>query len=184
MKTIQQVTCIPQSLSLIEGGRPRRTPPLHASARHGCNGRLPLHATRHSTRQRCGSATAGSLTHPAERFAFTLIELLVVIAIIAILAALLLSAISNLRAKANAATCLSNLRQIGMGASMEEADNGGHLPDRLELVNNSRYPYTVGTYLYPHGVPANGGVFRCPSSVTSGTNNTTAKSSIGSTPQE
>lgn len=59
------------------------------------------------------------------RGAFTLIELLAVIAIIAVLAALLMPAISGAQLKAQAAVCLSNLRQIGNAQKMWSADNNG-----------------------------------------------------------
>ncbi len=54
---------------------------------------------------------------------FTLIELLVVIAIIAILAAMLLPALSAARARAQAASCLANLKQFGLVANMYADDN-------------------------------------------------------------
>jgi prepilin-type N-terminal cleavage/methylation domain len=65
---------------------------------------------------------------PGRHHGFTLIELLVVIAIIAILAAILFPVFAQAREKARAASCLSNLKQMGAGLTMYSQDYDEELP--------------------------------------------------------
>src|ERR1700722_10783467 len=75
--------------------------------------------------------------------AFTLIELLVVIAIIAILAAILFPVFAQARDKARAATCMSNLKQIGLAYMQYTEDYDEVTPDCIydsgRTIFNSTY---------------------------------------------
>jgi prepilin-type N-terminal cleavage/methylation domain-containing protein len=65
---------------------------------------------------------------------FTLIELLVVIAIIAVLIALLLPAVQAAREAARRASCVNNMKQIGLAVNNYEQANSSYPPGGL-LVN-------------------------------------------------
>ncbi|MBE6403546.1 MAG: prepilin-type N-terminal cleavage/methylation domain-containing protein [Lentisphaerae bacterium] len=107
---------------------------------------------------------------------FTLIELLVVIAIIAILAAMLLPALSAARARAHCASCLGNLKQLGLVYQQYSSDNGGWLrPSSLDGNVRTMWMYPIRDAIYgdenTDGSPAYAGentyaVFRCPAEPT------------------
>ncbi len=86
-----------------------------------------------------------------QRLGFTLIELLVVIAIIAILAAILFPVFAKAREKARATSCVSNLKNIGMGFLMYSQDFDEIMPPWRNIAGSFNlsdlYPNLVGPYI-------------------------------------
>jgi len=104
-----------------------------------------------------------------DRTAFTLIELLVVIAIIAILASILFPVFARARENARRASCLSNLKQIGLGVMMYKQDYDGRFP-RAGWTDGEVLPCPSGSGSCPASWPVkvypyvkSVQVFNCPS---------------------
>lgn len=95
---------------------------------------------------------------------FTLIELLVVIAIIAILAAILFPVFGRARENARRSSCLSNMKQLGLGIMQYTQDYDETMPKNAQ--NTSAYVGWAG-HLYPYIKSEQ--IFQCPSDSTPAT---------------
>lgn len=105
-----------------------------------------------------------------QKRAFTLIELLVVIAIIAILAAILFPVFAQAREQARQTSCLSNVKQLGLGWMLHIQDYdetfAPHVTERTALVGTpdtlvDRAAFSYKTKLDPY--VKNTQIHKCPS---------------------
>jgi len=95
---------------------------------------------------------------------FTLIELLVVIAIIAILAAILFPVFAQAREKARSISCLSNMKQIGLGMAMYIQDYDEQTPAAFVAMVSPQTginPYPFDEQIAPY--IKNISIWACPS---------------------
>lgn len=104
-----------------------------------------------------------------KRRAFTLIELLVVISIISVLAAILFPVFARARENARRTSCLSNLKQMGLGVMMYVQDYDEHYPlYRRPTTETPPFPSYKGGWwewqhmIYPY-TKSSEQVFWCPS---------------------
>ncbi len=99
-----------------------------------------------------------TLNLSVRRSAFTLIELLVVIAIIAILAAILFPVFARARENARRTSCMSNLKQIGLGAAQYIQDYDGYY--------FTQNPAPLGAWAVVQPYVKSIQLFQCPSETT------------------
>ena len=101
----------------------------------------------------------------SDRSGFTLIELLVVIAIIALLAAILFPVFGRARENARRSSCMSNMKQLGLGMMQYTQDYDEHMPIGTQpLYTDYRCGIGWGGQLFPYIKSAQ--VYRCPSDLT------------------
>lgn len=88
---------------------------------------------------------------------FTLIEMLVVIAIISVLAAVLFPVFGQVRERARATVCLSNMRQLGTALYSYAQDYDEHWPLDAHTTNEDTWVFNLDPY-----VGRDRRLYRCP----------------------
>lgn len=111
-----------------------------------------------------------SVARNRKRHGFTLVELLTVVAVIAVLAALLLPAVSRARENGQRASCINNLRQIGIAFNVYLLEHRDTYPAAQDPIHSDpAYWLWMGRgwrmLLSPYipGDKEKPGVFFCPS---------------------
>lgn len=93
------------------------------------------------------------------RTAFTLIELLVVISIIALLIGILLPALALARKSAQAAQCLSSIRQHAIGMQAFSTDNKSAVYPSVGMMGGTKWYDLLNSQGY---IDLSSGIHRCP----------------------
>ncbi len=105
-------------------------------------------------------------TAPRPLRGFTLIELLTVIAIISLLAAILFPVFAQAREKARQASCLSNMKQVGLAVLQYNQDSDETYPPSFYKLSSGACSASLTPVSWPRLLAAyakDTGIYRCPS---------------------
>ncbi|MCM8821374.1 MAG: type II secretion system GspH family protein [Candidatus Omnitrophica bacterium] len=112
-----------------------------------------------------------------KRCGFTLIELLVVVAIMAILATLILPLLGKARLRAQQASCISNLKQLGLAVRMYANDYDDRIPymqgDGAERAYNNHLTLLLPYVGWQSGTTKTPEIYTCPAVGLDGTPDST-----------